>query len=378
MKVIAFYLPQFHEIPENNEWWGKGFTEWVNVKKAVPLFKDHYQPRVPLNHNYYNLLDLDTLKWQAKIAKEHGVYGFCIYHYWFDGHMLLQKPMEIIRQHPDIDINYCISWANENWTNAWVSANSKTLISQKYGGKKEWKEHFDYLLQFFNDDRYIKENGSPLLIIYRPEIITCLNEMLDYWDELAIKNGFNGITYLYQHSQFALMEKKDDSRFKYQIEYQPQLARLLMEPEPSLLLKGKRKVNSVLEKYFHKGIDTTWVKKANGPEIFDYDKTWDFIINHEPLSGKSVPGAFVDWDNTPRRERSGSVAVGASPEKFKQYLKVQIRRAKEVYKKDYLFLFAWNEWAEGGYVEPDEKYKYGYLNAIHDALNENNEGSMNR
>ena len=226
MKIITFYLPQFHEIPENNKWWGEGFTEWVNMKKAKPLFDNHYQPRVPLNKNYYNLLDIDVMRWQAKIASEAGIYGFCFYHYWFDGHMLLEKPMENFLNHPEIDINYCISWANEDWTNAWVTSNSKTLISQTYGNEQDWEKHYQYFKPFFQDKRYIKEDGKPFLILYRPEIIPCLNEMLDYWRKRAIDDGFKGLTIAYQHVNFGMMEKKDDSRFDYQIEYQPAYARV--------------------------------------------------------------------------------------------------------------------------------------------------------
>ena len=165
MKIIAFYLPQFHEIPENNKWWGKGFTEWVNVKKARPLFENHNQPRVPLNKNYYNLLDEKTQKEQVKLANDYGLYGFCFYHYWFDGKLLLEKPVEKFLENKSLDTHFCICWANEHWTNAWANKEAKVLIEQKYGNKKEWKEHFDYLLNFFKDDRYIKENNKPLLVI---------------------------------------------------------------------------------------------------------------------------------------------------------------------------------------------------------------------
>lgn len=157
MKVIAFYLPQFHETPENNEWWGQGFTEWNNMKAAKPLFEGHNQPRIPLNNNYYNLLDEKTLEWQTKIAREHGVYGFCCYHYWFGSKMLLEKPMEIYLKDKNCDLPFCFCWANETWTNAWAAeteSDRKTLIKQEYGDKEEWERHFQYLLPFFKDERY--------------------------------------------------------------------------------------------------------------------------------------------------------------------------------------------------------------------------------
>lgn len=151
MKVIAFYLPQFHEIPENNEWWGKGFTEWVNVKKAKPLYRGQNQPRVPLQRNYYNLEDVSVQEWQVELAKKYGVYGFCMYHYWFNGHLLLEKPVEQYLKNNKLDLPFCLCWANENWTNVWAAGGNKILISQTYGDKNEWKKHFDYFLPFFKD-----------------------------------------------------------------------------------------------------------------------------------------------------------------------------------------------------------------------------------
>ncbi|MGO5292977.1 glycoside hydrolase family 99-like domain-containing protein [Porcincola sp. LCP21S3_C12] len=135
MKTIAFYLPQFHETPENNKWWGKGFTEWTNMKKAKPLFEGHYQPRVPLNKNYYDLSNPNTIRWQAELAKENGIYGFCLYHYWFNGKLLLQKPVELLRDNKDIDIHYCLCWANENWTNGWVSDKANILIEHNFNDR---------------------------------------------------------------------------------------------------------------------------------------------------------------------------------------------------------------------------------------------------
>ena len=373
MKIITFYLPQFHEIPENNEWWGEGFTEWVNVKKAKPLFDGHYQPRIPKDKNYYNLLDKKVIKWQAEIAKKYGIYGFCFYHYWFDGHMLLEKPIEILLKNKDIDINYCISWANEDWTNAWANESNKTLISQNYGSKKEWINHFEYFLEFFKDDRYIKINNKPLLIIYRPELIGCLNEMLDTWNELAIEKGFEGMIFAYQHFNYGNMKNKDDSRFSYQIEYQPLYA--MKESENNRLLlflkKVKNKIDIFSQKIFHKSIDVATLK--NSLKKYNYDELWNNILKRNPESEKNIPGAFVGWDNTPRKNIRGSVVINNTPSKFENYMVKQINNAKNKYHKDFIFMFAWNEWAEGGYLEPDEKYNYEYLQAIRNALKRTNE-----
>lgn len=366
MRIIAFYLPQFHTIPENDEWWGKGFTEWVNVRKATQLFKDHYQPRVPLNNNYYNLLNNDVKKWQVELAKKYGIYGFCFYHYWFDGHMLLQRPIEQYLADSSLDLPFCICWANEHWTKAWVSKENKVLIAQKYGQRKDWELHFNYLLHFFKDKRYIKNDEKPLVVIYRPEIIGCLNEMLDCWQELAKQNGFPGLDFAYQQIGLDLQPNKDDSRFTYNIEYQPQYAVYdLIKNKHKILRKIKYHVTSILERYFY--LDFRSVR-TEGLIIRDYDKVWSQLLSHLPENEKCIPGAFVDWDNTPRRGSKGSVIAGASPEKFQKYLGIQIKRAKEIYQKDMIFMFAWNEWAEGGYLEPDEKFGYAYLEAVRQAL----------
>ncbi len=369
MNVIAFYLPQFHEIPENNEWWGKGFTEWVNMKKATPLFDGHYQPRIPLDGNYYDLSDVNVMKWQASIAKEHGVTGFCFYHYWFGGKLLLEKPVKNFLDDKSIDIDYCFSWANETWTKAWADKKDAVLISQDYGSEKEWAEHFEYFLPYFKDDRYIKEDGKPFLVIYRPDLIPNLNDMLDYWNEMAITNGFSGMVFAYQHVSFYLDENRDDSRFKYNIEYQPVYARALMDRSRSTnsLRHTVSKLLIKAEKILHTEI------RANLPQEvkkYDYDETWEFILSMKPDS-KSIPGAFVDWDNTPRRQNRGMVYLGGNPEKFRKYFSRLLVKCREEYKKNYVFIFAWNEWAEGGYLEPDERYKYGYLMSIQEALRDN-------
>ena len=225
VKVISYYLPQFHSIPENDAVWGKGFTEWNNVKAAKPYFQGHNQPRVPLNSNYYNLLNENTIAWQAKLAQDNGIYGWCIYHYWFSDKILLNKPLELLHRSDNIHMPYCICWANESWTNAWVSSGKpESFLKQEYGDKAEWKRHFEYLLQFFADPDYINENGCPLVVIYRPENIPNLNSCLDYWTELAVQNGLPGLTFAFQAIDFSLQLHSDASRFTYDIEYQPKYA----------------------------------------------------------------------------------------------------------------------------------------------------------
>lgn len=387
MKIIAFYLPQFHEIPENDEWWGEGFTEWVNVKAAKPLYNGHSQPKTPLNNNYYNLLQDETKIWQAKIAKEHGIYGFCYYHYWFSGKKLLEKPMEQMLKNQNIDIPFCISWANEPWTKAWIGKN-EVLLPQAYGDKNEWTNHYNYLRQFFKDKRYITVDEKPLMVIYRVEVIPCLNEMLDYWNELAKEDGFLGLSYAYQSLTWDKIGKKDDSRFDFDIEFQPSYAwwdisskslmrgsafwRFLRKIKRKIYIKLEKKLGFDMDKYVSNGKKKSTLLKDS------YDEIWKTIIEKKPENKKAVPGAFVRWDNTPRKGNNGRVSIGDTPEKFQNYLKKQIIHAREDYDSDMIFMFAWNEWAEGGFLEPDVENNYSYLQAVKNALEETNEFPNNK
>lgn len=377
MKVIAFYLPQFHNIPENDAWWGDGFTEWVKVRNAKPVFSGHQQPNVPLYHNYYNLLDDDVKIWQAKLANKYGIYGFAYYHYWFNGKLLLEKPMEQMLVNKAVDIPFCVSWANETWTKAWVGNERKILILQKYGKAKEWKEHFFYLLPFFQDERYIRVKERPLFIIYRPEVIPCLNDMLDCWNTLARQNGLPGLCFAYQSNDFDLIKGRDDSRFDYDIEFQPGFTEGAMKGRKLATLRSmRRSMAHFLEK--HSGIDLYRFKlirpsQKAGANLHDYDEIWKNILKTGPMGPKNIPGAFVGWDNSPRYGEKGSIYMGNTPEKFEKYMTSQVRRARNVYHSDMLFLYAWNEWAEGGYLEPDEANGYRYLEAVRRSLELNNE-----
>lgn len=379
MKIIAFYLPQFHNIPENDEWWGNGFTEWTNVKKAKPLYEGHKQPRVPLGGNYYNLLDDNVKIWQADLAKKYGVYGFCYYHYWFNGKMLLEKPMEQMLANKEVDMPFCICWANEPWTKAWVGDERKLLIAQEYGKEEEWKQHFMYLLPFFKDERYITKDGKPLFVFYRPDIVPCMKEMIETWDKLAKENGLSGITFAFQSGDYDWNNSKEANLFDYDIEFQPPYASHWLYSNDGKFVSALKKCRRLLAGWAGKkfGIDlyrygTAQYKKMTGQTVANYDSMWQKIIEAKPVRSNSIPGAFVKWDNTPRHGERGQINVG-TPEKFEYYLSKQIKHAREDYHEDMIFMYAWNEWAEGGYLEPDEDDKYGYLEAIKRALEENNE-----
>ena len=395
MKVIALYLPQYHEIKENDEWWGEGYTEWTSLKKGVPYIEGQYQPRVPLNKNYYDLTDINVMRWQAKIAKENGVYGFCFYHYWFNGHKLLEKPLEQYLGHKDIELPYYFCWANETWTRVWEGdKNPKVLIEHNYEDLQDVDDHFYYCLKFFKDPRYMKKNNKPVFSIYNPIAMPTnkTKHMVTRWNELAKKEGFDGIVFMYLCAEsMCFMTEKQKSYFDYGVEYQPSYAQHL-EDDVRQMRKHYAKVK--LSKYLSNHVGPivklfSGIKKiisnssdneqeetmiAEVKTIRSYDADWEsaLSVEHDDYS-KYIPGGFVDWDNTPRRGRKGKVLIGATPQKFEQYMERLIIRARDLYHSDEIVLFAWNEWSEGGYLEPDEKYGYAYLNALKQALINTNE-----
>lgn len=365
MKILAFYLPQFHTIKENNEWWGEGFTEWTNVKAARPSYKGHAQPRVPLNKNYYNLLNVETLKWQANLAKKYGIYGFVYYHYWFSEGMLLEKPAELMLKNPEVKMPFCFSWANHTWRKSWASKADAILRKQTYGDEEEWTRHFYYLLPFFRDKRYIRIDGKPLMILYDPKGVKVFPRMITLWQKLARKEGLEGLAICHQDNRFDHEKSENRDFYDYGIEFQMNAA-VLEFVAHSKKFAAERVLNRVADKLPFLRCKATTMH-------YSYDEIWNLVLNKQPSGPTWFPGAFVDWDNTPRRMNRGQLCTDVTPEKFHSYLSQQIRRAREVYHKDYLFMYAWNEWGESGYLEPDELYGYGMLEAVRDALNENDE-----
>lgn len=362
IKTIAFYLPQFHEIPENNEFWGKGFTEWDNVRGAKPLFENHDQPRIPENYNYYNLDDINVMKWQAEIAENAGLYGFCFYHYWFKSKPVMDKPLKNYLASNEIHFPYCLCWANESWNNGWAKSDQKVILKQEYGDIDEWEKHFRFFLDFFKDDKYIKEGNKPFLVIYRPYSCEYMLEILKYWNKRAIDEGFSGITYLSQRFEIlddqALYDYMD-----YHIEYQPGFVWSKKEyPE------NKESISDKIHDAILRRANIDIKILANGPKFKDYDLAWKRILDLKPESPKSVAGAFVDWDNSPRHKQRGVICVGTTPQKFKKYIKLQLQHIEKEYNPQYMFIFAWNEWGEGGYLEPDLSHGHAYLDALREVV----------
>lgn len=361
-KIIALYLPQFHRIPENDKFWGEGFTDWVTVKNAKPIFEGHQQPRVPLNDNYYDLSQKENVAWQAKLAKEYGIYGFGIYHYWFNNEQnLLTKPAEIIRDNDDIDINYCFVWDNGNWIRSWSKFNvtgndwspvsdqekkhsgPQILVNYVIGGESDWEKHYNYVSTHFKKDKYIKIGNKPVFCIMNPskEIF----DMCEYWDALAKKDGLEGMYFIFNG-------RKLDGNCKYmRYNYEPTAVTKL-----PFFTKVKRKFRNIFKGELLK---------------FDYDKVWDGIIaqasNNE--DERLIYGAFVGFDDTPRRGNNwGRIVIGSSPEKFEKYFS-QILILSKTQGKELLFLSAWNEWGETMSLEPDTLNGYGYLEAVKRAMN---------
>ncbi|MEV2910723.1 glycoside hydrolase family 99-like domain-containing protein [Paenibacillus larvae] len=348
MKIISFYLPQFHQIPENDLWWGEGFTEWSNTRKAKSLYPNHYQPREPIEDYYYNLTDPSTRTWQARLASQYGVYGFCYYHYWFKGKRLLERPFKEVLKSGEPDFPFCLSWANESWTRRWDGGKDHILIRQDYGNEQDWEEHFYELLPAFQDKRYIRIDGKPVFIIYRSENIPCWEQMALYWRQLAVKNQLKGIFFIQTLGGFPIPSSS------------PIIFEARLEFEPHYTLS-------------HGSLNAMWPQMKVGGEqhlSFDYDYVWNSILSRSLYRDniKVFPGAFVDWDNSPRLGNRGLSCIGANPRKFGWYLSEQIRRAKYLYKSEFLFINAWNEWAEGAYLEPDKKYGYRYLESLKYAL----------
>lgn len=349
MKLFALFLPQFHEVAENNEWWGKGFTEWTNVKKAPPLFKGHQQPKLPQNGNFYNLLEKKTVEEQTRMMHEYGVHGMVYYHYWFCGKKLLEKPAENLLAWQDVDQPFFFCWANHSWFKA--SKNAKQLlIEQRYGTEKDWEAHFQYLLPFFQDKRYEKKANKPLFMIFKGDFAE-KKEMIAYFDRRCVENGFDGICVM--ETAGALPDAAARAACCEETEYiflrEPNVAtdlyRKRIKYTPAFLL---RKLRSFLGQ---RGI-------RRCVPVYDGNKLYDRMIHDEPKGDKTLAhGVFFEWDNTPRHSSRGYIITPPKREKFFAYM-------DSVAADDYVVINAWNEWAEGMMLEPTEENGYRYLEWI--------------
>ncbi len=349
VKLVALYFPQLHPIPENDEWWGKGFTDWVNVKKAMPLFEGHFQPRVPLNNNYYDQSQLETLKWQIKLAKQYGVHGFCHYHYWFEGKQLLETPTNLMLDSKDLDFPFCLAWANETWSRRWDGQDHHILQEQTHRPDKTmWEMHFNYLFRAWNDQRAIKIDGRQVFLIYRPHKIEKIGEMFAYWRTLAQQRGLSGL-YFIAMKQMEYPEPDILSHFDASMHFQPFEALHSPDYEGNAAARSGR-IREMLRrlpepiKVILRALRYELIPRR---KFYDYEKVWNQILKVERDNGiPTFPGAFVDWDNTARYGKRARLFKGASPQRFaywfRQLVQITLSRPKV---ERMIFLNAWNEFS---------------------------------
>jgi len=355
-RIISFYLPQYHPIPENDEWWGKGFTEWTNVAKAKPLFKGHYQPHLPADLGFYDLRLPEVREQQAQMARLHGIDGFCYYHYWFNGKQLLDRPFREVLESGAPDFPFCLCWATENWTRKWDGQDDQVLISMDYSAEDD-RNHIHMLLPWFADKRYIKEDGKPFILIYRASNMPDPLQTTTIWREEAKKFGFDDLYICNVES--TVRDQKDPSidGFDASVEFQPDWSlfyQLLHRDPISYVLIKLGLISDVFRK--NKVLPyKTLVKRALSKKEPDYLR---------------FPCVTPSWDNSCRKKDRCHILINSTPEIYGDWLKEVIRRN---YSKSFIFINAWNEWAEGNHLEPDQKNGTGYLDATLEAVNSSND-----
>ncbi len=338
-RAIAFYLPQFHPIPENDAWWGEGFTEWTNTAKARPLFDGHYQPHEPAELGYYDLRDPEVRQAQAQLARRYGIEGFCYYHYWFgDGRRLLERPFDEVLASGAPDLPFCLCWANHTWSGIWHGAPDRILMEQRYPGEDDARAHFGFLLRAFRDARYMRVDDRPLLVIYQPRQIP--RPYIDLWRRLAEAAGLKGLFML------GVRHMRDRSN--------PQLLGLDGAIDMRIPLPAK-----------------SWVEDNSAGVIMDHAEIAHLEIPRREPGLRNFPCVGPSWDNTPRLGARGVVYVNSSPELFAENVrKAALFLAEEPPQQRLLFVKAWNEWAEGNHLEPDRKYGHQWLAALQRGLAE--------
>lgn len=347
-RVIAFYLPQYHPIPENDEWWGKGFTEWTNVGKAKSLFKGHYQPRVPADLGYYDLRVPETRKAQADMAREYGIEGFCYWHYWFgNGKRLIERPFNEVVASGEPDFPFCLAWANETWKGFAHGLNNRnTLIEQLYPGVEDYKDHFYEVLPAFKDKRYITVDGMPLFMIYKPLADPEVLVFMETWKKLAVENGLRGIFFVGHHNDLknSLEEIQNSGVDAVNT---TRIGNYFLV-KGSFFRKVYRKLNNLLR---------------NVPLAYPYSlMSKYFIVEKQDIQEKVYPSIIPGWDHSARSGREGLVITNSTPHLFEQHVKQAINLVENKSPENkIIFIKSWNEWAEGNYMEPDLRWGKKYL-----------------
>ena len=347
MHVSALYLPQFHPTPENDEWWGKGFTEWTNVAKARPLFPGHHQPNLPSELGFYDLRVSDTRQAQAALAKEYGVSSFAVWHYWFAGRQILQRPMDESLANPDEDdFRFFFNWANESWQGRWHGAENKTLIEQTYPGCADDDAHFRYLEPFFHNSRYTRLGGRPVMAIYKPTEIPHLAAFIERWDRRAQESGLTGLYWVAQ------LDHPNDA------------AAMRGHFDQCYLNPGH------LWSMLH-GIDYRIFERLHVPRLIDASKFPSSLAAFLDAHPWVTPCLMPDWDNTPRSHRRGNVWVRNEPEVFEQQVRIAIdavTRSGRPQDEQLIMVKSWNEWAETNCIEPGRSWGRRYLETLRRAL----------
>lgn len=352
IKAIAFYLPQFHPTPENDLNWGKGFTEWTNVTKATSNFDGHYQPQLPIDLGFYDLRIVDNIRRQAELAQNYGIHGFCFHHYWFDGKGVMRTPIDMLLENKDINIKFCINWANENWTKTWDGREKDILLKQNHCDEDDLAFIKDSA-KYFEDERYIKVNGKPLLMVYRPNLFPNIKKTVSIWRKWYQEN-YGEDLYLVLTDSFEDIDPLTIN-FDASINFVPN----------TLPLESIEYILTMYNKDFTGG-------------IVSYDHAIEAIKNQKLPNYKKFRGICPAWDNTPRRQDTSYVVHGSTPEKYKNWLRHICLDTLTRYEKEERFIFinAWNEWAEGAHLEPDRKFGYAYLDATREVLEEMNKSKI--
>lgn len=351
VKVLAFNLPQYHTFPENDEWWGKGFTEWTNTKKSKPRFETHYQPREPHDDiGYYDLSKVESLYMQAKLAKEHKIYGFCYYYYWFSGHRLMEKPLDLLLKYPEIDMPFCLCWANENWTRTWDGKNEDILIKQNYTKEDRYNFILD-IKKYIDDPRYIRVDNKPVIIVYNSGAIPNVKEVFSKWKNVSIELGIGDISiWIVRSFNNTIKSLNLEGIVDKEIEFPP------------------HNIQNMCNEYVY----MEKLKKKLG-YIYDYTDMVNKIIKNRNVCFEEknlYRTVMLGWDNAARREKGFNTFEGFDLKKYYDWLRLNIDITEKNFKKEERFTFinAWNEWAEGTYLEPDKKYGYASLNITTQAI----------
>jgi hypothetical protein len=370
IRAIALYLPQFHPIPENNEWWGEGFTEWTNVVKGKPLFKDHYQPHLPKNLGYYDLRLAETREAQAALARKYGIYGFCYYHYWFNGRRILETPVDAILESGTPDFPFMLCWANENWTRNWDGGFNEILVEQKHS-IEDFVAHAHHLVKYFLDTRYIRINNKPVFAIYKDLGIENIENCINAFRDTLKQYGLEVLLCRFERDVGTSTDfSKAFKTFDAGIEFQP-LTRQFSELKKAQINSFKRFFKPY--NYFRAIKKTLGLKVSPKNFVIDYKD----LVNHDTNEAHQkrlpiFPGVCPGWDNSARRRNGGALIIkNSSPTLFKTWVTQKIRKTNwSLLPTQFLFVNAWNEWAEGNHLEPCERWGEQYLEALKQGIDD--------